>query len=196
MVYKTIEFVCAGNNGRSPVAEAVGRKLLQELKIESRMNIFSTGTIVDTTNLRDLGMMLRPLAEAPVNNGLILPDRIKKLESNPNAVLGELIAIEEGWRNRYIAKDIGLDYTGHIRRQTIASPEERLILPVDKANLARVRAIYESFSYNPTIENLSTFTEGDIELHQVDVRDYGDYRALAEQVAMVAKRAVLKAMRS
>ena len=195
-MYREIEFVCAGNNGRSPVAETAGRKLAQKLGIEERIRIFSSGTMVDTTNLGDIGTMLLPYAEAAVRNKLILPDRIKQLESNPSAVLDELTAIEEKWRNRYIAESTGFDYSKHTRRQTVALPGRRLILPVDETNLKRTRKIYEDSGHNPTIEVLPVFIGLNLDLHQVDVRDYEDYRALAEKVEMAAKEAVLRAMRN
>ena len=196
MKYKEIEFVCGSNNGRSPVAEAVGRKTAQQLGIEGEIIISSSGTIVDTTSLTNLGTMLLPYAEAAARNGLISHERIKQIEDDPRGVLDELIAIEEGWRNRYIADEIGLDYTGHVRRQTVASPGERLILSVDETTLRMTRTIYSSFDYNPTIESLPSFVGSDLELHQIGIGGYDDYKALAQKVDAAAREAVLKSMRS
>ena len=195
-MYNEIEFICAGNNGRSPVAEAAGRKLAQELGIEERIRIFSSGTTVDVEKLGDLRVALVPYIEATIRNGLLPADRAKKIDSDPVGVLDELIAIEERWRNRYIAESTGFDYTKHIRRQTVALSGERLILPVDEANLKKTREIYDGSGHNPTIEVLPAFIGLDLNLHQVDVRDYEDYSALAEKVERAAKEAVLKTLES
>jgi protein-tyrosine-phosphatase len=47
MVKKLIEMVCTGNNGRSPVAELVGRNYLEEIGASDDYDTISSGTMVD-----------------------------------------------------------------------------------------------------------------------------------------------------
>ena len=42
-----LEFVCIGNNGRSPIAAAIAKKFLFETGISDKVRITSSGTLVD-----------------------------------------------------------------------------------------------------------------------------------------------------
>ena len=110
MIYRDIEFVCAGNNGRSPVAEAGGVNMAKFLGYKDEVRISSSGTIADFSLIPDLKTAIQPWLDKAINNCLIGKDRLKTLEQDPKKVLDELVEIETDWRNRYISDSLDVNY--------------------------------------------------------------------------------------
>ena len=191
MIYKDIEFVCSGNNGRSPVAEAAAGELLGKIGIK-HISTSSSGTLVNLSGI-DLGKFMIPHTISAIERGVIPADRMQVLDRNPKAVLDELVSIEERWRNRYITFNFGMDYSDHERTQTIARPEAELVLAVDQANLDRVREIYGSAT-SPRIELLPNFAGLNVELSEKSLSNYEEYYGLAHKVSAAARFAILNAL--
>ena len=197
MAYQNIEFVCAGNNGRSPVAEAAAKALVRSIGLK-HMTISSSGTMVDISGVTDFKRLMTLYVESAIKRGVVPQDRMQKLIEDPMAVFNELSAIEEGWRNRYIAEAITPGYGPHVRRQTVIRPETQLILAVHESVLGRVEEIYASpgTGRKPRMEVLPDYAGLKLDLNDVEgIRDYRGYKDLADKVAQCAREAVVRAVK-
>lgn len=198
MSYSSIEFVCAGNNGRSPVAEAAARHILALEGTSERIAVSSSGTMVDLSSVTDLRAFLEPHVGPAITRGLITPDARDLLATNPQSVLDTIIKSEAAWRNRYIRDAFGLDYRVHVPRQTCVYPDAHdahLLLAVDEGVLAAVNTLYAGTEHRPTIELLPRFAGRDVRLDGTGIENYADYVQLAVTVAGCAHEAVARALR-
>lgn len=192
-MYTDIEFICAGNNGRSPVAQAEGEEVVRKAGLSNQVNVSSSGTYVDLSQVPSLPELLKPYVQNAIKNKLIAQDRLARLNGDPEGVLEELIDIETGWRNKYILEEMGIDFSSHIRRQTIVRPEARLILPVDDTNLKKVGEIYTG-RQGVKIALLPRFAEVDYDLDGSDLDSYESYADVASKTREVARKATIKAL--
>jgi len=154
-MYKNVEAICYGNNGRSPIKEATFKRTLKLLGIKD-IEISSSGVYVQPPeNLKEI---LNPFMGKCIEREVLKEDDWALLESNPEQVLEKLLKYEAGLRNAYLLDNMGVDYSDFKRTQTIARPEAELILPIDEKNLEIVEGIYEGSDYNPEIITLGEFS--------------------------------------
>jgi|GEM_PF-6695020 len=191
-MFTQIEFVCTGNNGRSPVAEAAGKSVVRTLGLEDQVTITSSGTFVELSGIPNLPELLRPYVTRWVDKGVIDEDRLDLLKSDPEKVANELLDIEAGWRTRYISENL-LGENAHTRRQTTVMPGNRLILPIGNSNLASVQRIYGK-NTNATISELTDYAGVGLSLEEEGIGGYRDYSMVALKTEITARVATLKAL--
>jgi protein-tyrosine-phosphatase len=187
-----IEMVCTYNNTRSPIAEATAKKMIFEAGLQDKFGVSSSGTKVDLSGIKDLAGFLRPYVDKAVENGLMAQDRIEKIRENPKSVLDEIVKLEVDWRNKYILDNLGLDYSGLQRKQTILRPETNIILPVGKENLGIVKKIYGNYK---GVEIKTDFADPSDSLKMGDIKCYSDYETLASKVEAVTKSVMSKILK-
>lgn len=195
-MYKNIEFVCTGNNGRSPIAEIVAQRVIYNQGLADVVTIISSGTAValpeDPMVLKG---MLKPLVDKAIDRGILEPDRIEILESQPNLVLDELVANEERMRVAYLSNSLGYAPLDFKRKQTVVRPEADLILPMDNGNKEKVEAKYAGSGYNPRIVTLGDFSGiRGMSLEQDFPETDNDYIKTAAKVQSTTEVAILRAL--
>jgi len=156
-MYRDVEFVCSGNNGRSPIAEAVGKRILDSLGLNANVRITSSGTQVDFSKVRDLAGFIAPFVEQAIRREIFPRSYAELVKKDSQKVLDEMFEIEETWRNNYILNFVNPGFGNHSRQQTLVRSEAQLILPVDQSNFERVAKIYKSSGYSPKIETLAEY---------------------------------------
>ncbi len=196
MMYTDIEFICKGNNGRSPIGQAAARKVATYLGYGDKLQISSSGSMADLSQVKDLKDMMRSFVPKAIEAGTIPAERAEMYERDHWSVVNELVGIEEAWRNQFIWDNYGIDYRGHVRRQTVVRPEAQLILPVDESVLNDVNKLYESVQGpKPRIVALPAFAALDLKLDHYKTLDYNGYEALANDVAKAASTAIRRVIR-
>ncbi|MFH1584184.1 MAG: hypothetical protein ABIA56_03625 [Actinomycetota bacterium] len=194
-MYTDIEFVCSGNNGRSPIAEAVAYQVLCNLRLQRKVKLRSSGTRLKEIKSVDdatLVKLLSPSLKDAMEIGAIQPNQ--SLEENPRQVLNLLMQYEERLRNTYISES-GLRLPYHNREQTVVRPQAQLVLPVDEKNMARVQDIYRSSTVHPRIEMLGDFAQVDIDVSEGKwIKTYEEFVKRAEQIHAATRVATLRAI--
>jgi protein-tyrosine-phosphatase len=193
MPFRDIEFVCTANRGRSPVAEVVARKIIEELELTDFVTINSSGTLVEITANKDFVNSMRPYVKKWIEYGLLQKNRLEILELEPQRVVREMGEIENKWRAEYLIERFGVNIN-HYPKQTIKREKAQLILVMDDFNLNKVKSAYAGNKYNPKIELLSSFAGSSISLIDRSYKDYKDYKALADDVVRLTRTAATKAV--
>ncbi len=190
---RDIEFVCIGNNGRSPVAEATAKRLIKTLGLEDQVSISSSGTDVQSNG--DLRTIFRPFVEKAVYRQILDKEMLEEFEKNPQGVFDQIVSYEKGLRDQYL-KDSLREPFEHTPRQTIIRPKAELILPIDGRASERVRSIYAGSVYSPKIEQLGEYSGLGLELKGSFPSTEIEYRKTAAQVETATRAAILKAISS
>jgi len=186
-----IEFICTGNNGRSPLAEAVANRVAMTLGL-SDLRISSSGTMVDPVG--DLKAMLLPYVKKAISKGIFRPELEGCLGVDPVSVLYKMRAHEAGIRDSYLWDSIGLEDFLHNPRQTVVRPQAQLILPIDKSNFDRVVRIYSDSEYRPKILTLGEYSGLGYNLVQDFPSTEQEFRSIAAQIEAATRVAILKAI--
>jgi hypothetical protein len=142
-MYKDIEFICTGNNGRSPIALAVANDFILNRGISGKVRVTSSGTLVRVMSLSsnaELEQYIRKDVETAVNKGILRADELNHLSSDAREVLRKLLSYEKESREAYLGKR-KLRYNQE-PMQTVRRDEAELIFAISNANLRRVQRIY------------------------------------------------------
>lgn len=196
MKYRNVEFVCSGNKGRSPLAEAEARKYLSKECLSDSVKLSSSGTLVDFfRNIDDekLVQILRSNTQNLLEGGIIdrqEADEImygKRAIDTSRTVTHRLMENDE--RNRRIIveeRDLGayLDFSKN-PKQTVIRTKSELIFPMDGGNYRRVVDIYSSSDANPRIEPLG-------EIEDPLFTSLEGYRDIASQIERTTIEAIQK----
>ncbi|PIN89259.1 hypothetical protein COU60_03820 [Candidatus Pacearchaeota archaeon CG10_big_fil_rev_8_21_14_0_10_34_76] len=196
MQYKNIEFVCSGNRGRSPLAEAFGRRYLEQRGLVGKIELSSSGTLVDFLKNPDRGALreiLEKFSYQALHQEIICNEDVENIreEVNIERILEKIlkvVGIREPERTRVILKDMGLSsYFNPNRRpqQTTIRTDAELILPLDSENYQRVINIYLPAETKPKIELI-----GEIEDPIISTPE--EYRNIVNRVREVTERAMDK----
>lgn len=187
-----VEAVCTGNNGRSPLVEAVAKRTLDILGVRD-INFISSGTLVNSIDYStDVKPWLRPYIEKAVQKGLFDKGVMERFERDPKSVVEDLTREEAEFREAYLTKSLGPGNYKHVPSKTIVRPDVDLILPVDISNLKRVKKLYEQAERIPQIETLGEFSGLGYSLEQDFPSTFKEYMHLASQVEVETRAAVLK----
>lgn len=173
----TIEYVCTGNNGRSPMAEAIGRDYVARLGLDDKISVTSSGSGVHPL-FQKHGDKLRTQNLSIINLGLnngVFAGRIKEcaeriLEQPEKAdqrsidqCVAYLVRAEAIFRDAALL-EIGLQATYCYHKPTTPSETVNLILPMTHGNKDQVLMIYNGTSFEPLIVALNEYAglQGDI----------------------------------
>ncbi len=156
-----IEYVCTGNNGRSPMAEAIAKDYLHRQKLTSKVCVYSSGSgLPQPTRARRHGDLQREreqnlkIVELALRNGIYQePWRQEEARSaleggqnfNKFSLLEDLVnyavRVEGIFRDQALL-EVGLVAAGKYHQPTTPG-QEGLILTMSESNAAQVRQIYQ-----------------------------------------------------
>jgi len=149
---KNIEFVCAANNGKSPVALAVARDYVGKI---GNYDLSSTGTMVDVISKsmgKGLVKYLDPFCKVAYEKSILSQEELDKLETDPREVLEKLLLNERNNRNKYLQElSLGFD-DSPIQTTTIG--DSQIIACIGKSNLKNVQDLYRGLTPLPEIIDL------------------------------------------
>lgn len=183
----TIEYVCTGNNGRSPMAEAIALDYVRKKSLEEAVSVLSSGSGLHPSHQKhSKGLRKQKLAvvEMALKSGIyqehwrqeqaqhIVEAGLQEVEGGLNGIestgtksnkleLDECykyaIRMESILRDRALF-EIGLVANGTYHHST-RPHHNGLILPTTAQNVEQVRSIYGNFypPYNPTIVLLNEY---------------------------------------
>jgi len=192
-VIRNIEFVCTGNNGRSPLAQLVAEHTAGNIALVSNMNLnikfSSSGTMVELpSNLSPY----KTIIEKAVMKGILQKELLEQYDTNPNAALEALVTHEKNMRDKFLHDELKIKPQPHARNQIHVRNDIDLILPIGANNLTRVREIYNTSTKKPQIIGLEEFSELYHELDDVFPATYQEYRQTAYLVAQCSSSATKK----
>lgn len=204
---KLIEMVCTGNNGRSPVAELIGRNYIEKIGAAELYNVISSGTLVDTIKKGTFGIpVMVPIINVAKGKDLYSSDEIKEIDE----ALGRNDAgnvkkyfmkaankfkQEEADHRTEILNKYGIN--GNVKEnpdQTIARPDTKAVLSVDKKNCELIKQIYGVSKYNPIIDVISRLATGnpDAEIKNAFGLGIKEYEKRIEQLVNDVPKAIDK----
>jgi protein-tyrosine-phosphatase len=163
-MYKDIEFICSGNYARSPLAEAIARRYLEQRGLKS-INVSSSGTLVEAFriyNENNVVNFLLPLIPKALEREIITPEQAEDIRQKRDVrtlqdELNKKLKEREDYQKKIVLGEMDLiayfDFN-RIPKQTIVRPEAELIIPVDQENCKRTIQIYSKAEQKPRIELL------------------------------------------
>ena len=172
-----IEYVCTGNNGRSPMAEAIALDYVHRKGLEDRIEICSSGSgLSDLTKPtgEKWKKMYLGVVDMALKNGIYQEswrqDEAKRVfglgmdveDAILDAVVNYAVNVEAMFRNMALF-EVGLVAGGKYHKSTEAR-HSGLILPMAESNAAEVRTIYERSAFAPRVEPLNVYAglEGEV----------------------------------
>ncbi|MBU0760422.1 MAG: hypothetical protein KJ600_06500 [Nanoarchaeota archaeon] len=196
MQYQNIEFVCAGNKGRSPLAEAFAKRYLDRKGLVEEVELSSSGTLVNflkNPDMETLGNLLERFSYKALQQGIINDDEVGEIKQRRNLdkildKIFEEIRKRESEQRRIVLGEKGIfTYLNPNRqsRQTIVRANAELILPMDEENYGRVQGIYAHASTTPKIELIGKIDDPILSTLE-------EYRAIVNQVEEATERAMDK----
>lgn len=202
---KVIEMVCTGNNGRSPVAELIGRNYVEDIGAADEYAVESSGTMVRNIERGDFKIpVMVPIIDMAKGRDIYSAEDIAGLDEalrkgDTEAVKGyfmqavDIFHSEEGQQRTETLAKYGIRGTvkkGH--DQTIARPDTLAVLSMDKGNNSRVAAIYEGSTFLPIIDLMGRIATGeqDAEVKDAFGLERVEYEARVEQILNDVPRAI------
>lgn len=162
-----IEYVCTGNNGRSPMAEAIAKDYSIRKSLEGRIRISSSGTNHNPffVGQRDNPEKLLAIVEFGLKNGIYrgrvkslaerVADRSKTDKTVVDECVGYLIKAEGIYRDMALL-ELGLIAEGEHHQPTMPQ-DVQLILAMAKSNVHQVQQIYARSGFNPIITTVNEY---------------------------------------
>ena len=164
----TIEYVCTGNNGRSPMAEAIAKDHVMKHGLVDRVRVMSSGSGLHERTMKEGEELVKQklsLVELALQNGLYQEGwrRANAELAVAGAKLGTPELLEEFFdyavRIEGILRDqalweVGLVADGKYHQSTVARPDDagqRVILPMAASNVDQVGRIYAGFENQPRV---------------------------------------------
>jgi protein-tyrosine-phosphatase len=189
--YQDVEFVCSGNMDRSPLAEAIAKKYLDNIGRAHELKISSSGTLVNyfgNLSEADFIGILRSNLEKLIGERLI-DERDSELITEGKGIEQIVQKLRGKGRDnrRVVVHEKGLIGYFDINRdpiQTVVRSEAELILPMDDGGYERVNGIYSQSGANPKIEVLG-------EIEDPFLASLETYQIIADQI----EKATLEAMK-
>lgn len=194
MDYKDIEFVCTGNKGRSPLAEAFAKRYLDRKRLIDEIKLSSSGTLVDflkNPDMETLGSLLEKFSYKALQQRVITKDEVDEIKQRRNLdiILDKIfreIRKRESEQRRVVLGEKGiLSYFELDRKpqQTIIRANAELILPMDEENCEKVVGIYGSVKVKPKIKLLGRIDDPILSTLE-------KYRAIVNQIEEATERAM------
>lgn len=194
-MYYNIEFVCTGNNGRSPVAEIIAKNILKRESI-NHIRVNSSGTLVDNIKQLDKSQMTRFLGflvNEALKYNIINSREAGLLETDPHKLYQILSASETANRERYLKENLpNYQSSERIPMQTSIRSDINLILPISYENLGRVMEIYSKCPLPLEIVELSDFAEYSEKFEKGWGMGYEHYAETADKIKSAATICIKK----
>ena len=192
MQYRNIDFVCTGNKGRSPLAEAFARRYANRRRLSKEIELSSSGTLVDflkNPDMETLGSLLERFSYKALQQGIITKDEVGEIKQRRNLdkildkIFGEIRERESEQRRIVLGEKGIFAYLDPNRqsRQTIVRANAELILTMDEENYGRVVSIYSNANITPRIELLGKIDDPILSTLE-------EYREIVNQVEEATER--------
>lgn len=150
-----IEFVCTGNNARSPMAEVIGNNYATDIGLENLLSFISSGTRVDTeyesffSYERATLILNKASSHGLLKEIHVDKDRYENDNNYNSAIKNDIIMalrimrpIEVALRDAALY-NINMKYDG-AQTQTIARDDVSIILGMEKEHVRQVEKIYSA----------------------------------------------------
>lgn len=210
-----VEYVCTANGGRSPQFQTIVRHYVAKKGLEDKIEVRSSGSQADDVQNFNFPMLeLISYTEIGVKKGTFqgeISDVAQYLVAHKESIAK---AAEQGDKeakdmiikcNKYLMDDeiekrnavlgeIGLVAQGPFHKQTVASPDVQLILPMKQSNANKVKKIYEGSGFNPVIIPICEYAGIGGEVADPFGGDIKDYRKARDFIANVGKLSLDKAI--
>ncbi len=194
---KYIEAVCTGNNGRSPMLEAVGNREVARLGIEEKIGFISSGTEAAPEfdlkwNYRKAEMMITKASRSGLVKPLELdPERYNADPEYAAAVNSRALKAVQIMRSIETALREAALYDAEItnqsgRKQTVPRDDVSLVLGFTSKHLAQAETIYSTGGFKPEIAQVHLYARTTDEpkdgLGSLDVQIYIRMRRQLEEI--------------
>ena len=203
---KTIEFVCTGNQGRSPVAELIARNYLSKIGATGEYEAASSGTLAEKIRQGDvpMGFRLKIIGVARERGDVYTPVDVQDLDEaikkgNDEAIIhyfkkAEYAFIQEERADRLeVLPLFGIEgVIKEAKEQTIVRPESIGVLTMANTNYKQAKEIYAGSGHNPVIGVLSRYVTGDKDAETPNTFGLGKeaYTAAVEKMMVEVPKAV------
>ncbi|MFT4304200.1 MAG: hypothetical protein ACMXYG_06560 [Candidatus Woesearchaeota archaeon] len=219
MSYKTIEFICTANNGRSTIASAIAQDYLVKNGLSEYYQATSSGSHAYTVLSGNMPLNLKKTViingvEEGVHENKELADTVKELADDELKVKYEqdvefkkifdeyaeqsrkYYAKQEESHSREVAEELGIEkYLDGNFKQTVASGNTIAVLAMGESNLKEANKIYMDSAYTPEImEVISKYVKGEAstEVPNTFGKSKQEYKAMVEQLKYLVPLAVDK----
>lgn len=203
-----IEYVCTGNNGRSPMAEAIALDYVHSKGLEGRVEILSSGSGLHELT-KPTGEKWKTLylgvVEMALKNGIYRESwrqdearRVFELGMDVedvvlDAAVNYAVNVEAMFRNMALF-EVGLVAGGKYHKPTQAQ-HSGLILPMAESNAKQVRTIYEGSLSAPRVQPLNVYAGLEGEVTNPFCKLLPAYQATREDLMRSVPMSIEKAMK-
>lgn len=216
MAKKLIEMVCAGNRGRSPVAELLANNRIRDIGASDDYGAISSGTNVDYTKRVMSGEetpsqeMVTAIIDMGRGREIYTPSQLQEIDeafrNGREDVLvqyfkqaSQRLMDDENSHRRKIIAEFGVE--GEVKQtndQTIARSDTVIVLAMDRKNLQNISSIYGERGYSPKIDTLSSYATkvAGSQVLNAFARGEDVYRETVEQLVKEVPMAVDRAIES
>ncbi len=176
----TLEYVCTGNNGRSPMAEAIANDYVHRQGLADRVNVYSSGSGLNPMFKKegdeDIQSQLSVIHMATANGVYQESWRrdqalsvLQQRADDPIGLMRELV--HYAVRAEAIFRDQSLMEVGLVADREYHKPTRpngidvhHVILPMTKSNADQVREVYAGSEFRPKITLLNEYAgmSGDV----------------------------------
>ena len=202
----TLEVCCTGNNGRSPMAEAIGNWYLEQRRWQDTARFISSGTRADPQwdDILPYKKVVSVLAKAS-QNGIMEPVEVDEyryetdkdyeavIREKVKAVMKNMRSIESALRDAALhGRDLKYDGT---RSQTIVRDDVSIVLGMEKRHVEEVKQIYSGVDeeQKPQIITLADYVNADCEIpDSIGNTNPLVYRKIRDILLDMIPRAVLR----
>jgi protein-tyrosine-phosphatase len=189
-----IEYVCFANNGRSPMAEIIGKDYITQFSLEEKIWVYSSGVMAESLkNLNLPAEEIKWIIRGGLKSGSYKGEMkdlaekcVKKggLKKELRYCIDYLVKVEETFRNMVLL-EVGLVPKGRFRRQTKARDDVQLIISMDERIAKKAQKIYERAGLSPEITTVKDYIG--LDLPNAFGKDLAAYRKVRDDIGRAVK---------
>jgi len=174
-----VEVICTGNSGRSPQGETYGNNYVKEKGLDKKIKFVSSGTGVEsieemTLSEKDQLLYIKIAHEHGAFKGeakAVADEILSRNNTDTKTIKSyavhamKALEYEEHMHRDNVLFSYGLVLDPNFKsKQTIASSEVTIVLPMKQSNADQAKEIYNKAGLHPHIEPLNSFADlpGDI----------------------------------
>jgi protein-tyrosine-phosphatase len=200
----TLEYVCTGNCGRSPMAEVIAQRHVNRLGLTGKINVSSSGSGIhdktmktgDARKEQQLGVIKLGLNYGIFNGDMDLEARRVLNDDSQTEIdncFDYIVQTERILRDMALW-EVGLFAEGVYHQATDVHDDSRIILPMVSSNVEQVKTIYEGSGVLPYVVALNEFASLDGEIANPFCQHLPVYRETREDLLRVVPMSVEKAI--
>ena len=206
---KYIEYVCTGNQGRSPVAELIARNQLRKRDALADFDASSSGTLVSAIKANSMpeAFMIQMIGVAKTRGDIYTPVEVQDIDAalrdkNSAAIkhyfgkaTARFIAEERQFRGEVLPM-FGIEgQLKDMQEQTIVRPNAAAVLSMAEGNNKQVAAIYAATDVKPVIDTVARYVDQGVDIPNAFGLPQERYVATVEKLMQVVPMSVDKLLR-